>query len=324
MQISIVVPVHNSGLFLEETIRSVIEQTHDDWELLLVDDGSTDNSADICRSFEKEDSRIKLLTKDNGGQASARNHGIMNAKYDWIAFLDSDDIYAPNRLSRQVEIVKTVEADFYYGAGYKFKSGDDHLLNKELIEWKYGEFTGKQFFKILYHSCAVNINTVLVKKSRILEIGLFNEEDIQRGTEDRELWLRIACKSKRVYGDSEPTVYYRQHDNNISKQKANILIGKIHFYNIHDNSPFITKKMRLKEFRYNYRELFNALSSENRLDEISQHFERFKQIDRFGFGTNAQRFVFRLFQPSKFLWISNKIIYRIAFRLESLSYKFMQ
>ena len=106
MQISIVVPVHNSGLFLEETIRSVIEQTHSHWELLLVDDGSTDNSADICRSFENEDSRIKLLTKDNGGQASARNHGVLNATYDWIAFLDSDDWWYKKKLESVFQIIK--------------------------------------------------------------------------------------------------------------------------------------------------------------------------------------------------------------------------
>ena len=92
MQISIIVPVYNSEKFLDETIQSVIDQDFKDWELLLVEDGSLDKSKTICKKYEQLDNRIRLICKSNGGQASARNVGIKESKYDWIAFIDSDDI----------------------------------------------------------------------------------------------------------------------------------------------------------------------------------------------------------------------------------------
>lgn len=324
MQISIVVPVYNVEDYLEETITSVINQTHQEWELLLVEDGSKDRSAAICKDFEKRDERIRYIRKENGGQASARNVGIREAKYENICFLDSDDIYAPDRLSSQIELVKSQPADFYYGGGFKFKSGENYLEKNEAYEWIYGSFSGDEFFKILYHSCAVNINTVLIKKSFLLDIGLFDEDDDLRGTEDWDLWLRIALKSQSIIGDPQRKVYYRIHEKNITHQRARMLLGKLKIYRKHDQSSLVSKKMRLKEYRYVFRELMNALHHENRSKEIKPLFNELKKIDPWSFVTIHQRILIHLFPTKNFLWISNKIIYRIGYRIESLRYKFMK
>ena len=116
--ISIIVPVYNTELYLEETIQSVLRQTYQNWELLMVDDGSTDDSASICKAFTKQDPRIHYLYKTNGGQASARNLGIKKSKGDWLAFLDSDDLWTEEKLSSQIEEVKKYKPDFLYGLGY--------------------------------------------------------------------------------------------------------------------------------------------------------------------------------------------------------------
>lgn len=100
--ISIIVPVYNTEKYIDETIRSVVDQTYQHWELVLVDDGSTDQSNRIIEKWIQEDRRIRYSFKENGGQASARNVGIQICKGEYIAFLDADDLYMPERLQSQI------------------------------------------------------------------------------------------------------------------------------------------------------------------------------------------------------------------------------
>ena len=105
-KVSIIVPVYNAGRFLEQTLQSVFQQDFTDWELLLVNDCSTDNSIEIIRRHE-DDKRIRLINLDkNGGAAVARNQGIALAKGRYIAFLDSDDIWKSDKLSKQVDFME--------------------------------------------------------------------------------------------------------------------------------------------------------------------------------------------------------------------------
>jgi len=97
--ISVIVPVYNSEKFLPRCINSIVNQTHKDFELLLIDDGSKDSSANICDEYAMKDSRIRVFHKENGGVSSARNVGLDNSKGEWICFIDSDDYVSPNYLS---------------------------------------------------------------------------------------------------------------------------------------------------------------------------------------------------------------------------------
>lgn len=108
--VSVIVPIYNSSLFLERCIDSIIAQTSKDWELILVDDGSTDGSADICRKYASADSRIKYISKKNGGVSSARNVGLDAAKGELVLFVDSDDAIVPNTLERVLS--KQTEHDY--------------------------------------------------------------------------------------------------------------------------------------------------------------------------------------------------------------------
>lgn len=96
--ISIIIPVYNSESYLDECIKSVLCQTYKDFELLLIDDGSTDKSLEILSSWESKDDRINLIVQENSGASSARNHGLNEAKGEWVVFIDSDDIVSPNYL----------------------------------------------------------------------------------------------------------------------------------------------------------------------------------------------------------------------------------
>lgn len=105
-KISIIVPIYNSEKYLNECIESLVNQTYENTEILLIDDGSLDNSLNICRNYEKQDSRIKVFHKENGGASSARNIGLKNATGDYISFVDSDDYIEINMIEEMYRLLK--------------------------------------------------------------------------------------------------------------------------------------------------------------------------------------------------------------------------
>lgn len=316
--ISIIVPIYNTEKFLEETIESVLNQSYSNWELLLIDDGSTDKSAEICKKYVTQDERIFYFHKQNGGQASARNLGIKKSKGEWIGFLDSDDLWLPSKLTDQIEDVKRNNPDFIYGLGYYYYPERQEPL--EPYDWISGERSGQQFFDILFHSCAVNTNTVLFKRALIDQVGYFDEDDIVRGTEDWDLWMRIALHVNKIYGSPKRNVFYRIHDQGIHLQNVRMLRGKIAIYEQYDNHSKVSRLTRIRQYRYVFRELINYLAEENRLDEIPSEFKRFKQKDPAGAGTIIQSGLIKILPLKSFVWVSQKIVYRISYRLESIVY----
>jgi len=318
---SIIVPVYNAAEFLDETIESVILQTYPHWEMILVDDGSTDGSAQIIKNWMAKDNRIKYIHKENGGQASARNVGIRSANFEHIAFLDADDIYTSVKLSQQANEIQMHDADFLYGLGYHYFADRDEKL--EPYDWTTGKRSGSEMFSILYHSNSVNTDTVVVKKSLLKKVGLFDENELLRGSEDWDLWLRICKEPIVVFGSESRNVYYRVHARSISQQKARMKIGRWKIYEKYDMDSAINPLARKREYRYTFRELMNHLRDEGRTSEVSDTFRIFLKKDRFGFGTIMQR-LFSVLPANAFLWISNKIVYRIAYRIEKLHYKLKQ
>ena len=114
MVISIITPCYNAAPYIATTIKSVQQQTFTGWEMIVVDDGSTDDSAEIVRQISQQDSRIKLVQKENGGSASARKIGLSLAKGEYIQFLDADDLWRSDKLKKQIELIKKENAVFVY------------------------------------------------------------------------------------------------------------------------------------------------------------------------------------------------------------------
>ena len=114
MKVSVITPCYNSAKYIAYTIASIQQQSMSDWEMLIIDDGSTDNSADIVRSITKEDNRIKLILKENGGTASARKLGLELAQGEYIQFLDADDRIENSKLERQIVLMDCEQLDLSY------------------------------------------------------------------------------------------------------------------------------------------------------------------------------------------------------------------
>jgi teichuronic acid biosynthesis glycosyltransferase TuaG len=211
MNIAVIMPAYNAARFIGESIQSVINQTYENWELIIVDDGSTDDTKTIVSIF-LHDNRIKYIFQKNAGQASARNNGINKSKANYIAFLDSDDTWEKDKLSKQIEYFENDNIDLVYGPSYIMNSnGERHILK---MTPEVGIYSG-QFLvnKLILGSFFIPMLTVMVKKNILIQIGLFNESKSIKNAEDFDLWLRIASKGFSIMCMSETLSNYRIHEN---------------------------------------------------------------------------------------------------------------
>lgn len=319
--VSVIVPVYNAENFIAETVRSVIDQSYKNWELWLVDDGSTDCSAQVIDSFVKTDARIKYIYKENGGQASARNLGIENSSGQYIAFLDSDDIWHPEKLEAQIgQMLSDPEIDLCYTAGRIFETSTADSV--PYPKWIYGKNSGREWTVELFQRCGLINSSVIFKRELVADGTRLDEADEQRGTEDWALWLAFAVGGKTFFGLDRELVFYRDHLGGTHRQNVRMFRGKERVYLKYKDSDIFPDWIKKKQFRYTYRELMNFLKEENKKQEIPETFRKYREVDAHGFGSVLQSVCIGFLPVDAFLWVSNKIIYRIAYRLEKLSYFF--
>jgi glycosyltransferase involved in cell wall biosynthesis len=202
-------PVYNAEKYINDSIVSVINQTFLEWELLIVDDCSTDNSLKIINFYEKKDKRIKkFLLNKNQGVGAARNIGIKNSSGDFLAFLDSDDIWNVNKLEIQYEFMKKNEILFSYTHYNIFGSSD-----KIFCPYKIN-------YELMLISCFIGCSTVIINKKNI-ENFFFEEFKIRN---DWAFWLRILKSVKTGYGLPIITTHIRKNKGSLSSSKIKNLL----------------------------------------------------------------------------------------------------
>lgn len=212
---SIIMPAYNAGLFIKQSIDSVLNQTYTNWELLIVDDGSTDNTKEIVAEFEKKDKRIKYLYQKNGKQGKARNNGILRSNGNLIAFIDADDLWLPQLLEKQLNLLTKTGADLVFSSMIKFIEKPDKQIGAVTVENK--TYEGIDAVNAFLKNNFISILTVLVKKDAILNAGSFKESKDLQFAEDYDLWLRMLLKGAKFVGNSEPLALYRLHQMQSSK-----------------------------------------------------------------------------------------------------------
>jgi teichuronic acid biosynthesis glycosyltransferase TuaG len=218
-RITVVTPAYNAAKLIGKTIDSVIKQTFTDWEMIIVDDCSTDDTVQVVEAWAKRDSRIRLecLSKNYGGPAGPRNVGIRLAKGDYIAFLDSDDIWHPAKLETQIAIADT-SVDFFSCTAMSDFSCEDaieinHISNPEV---SYIDFDSQSV------RAKIPTSSVLVSKSLISRF-YFNEDPRYKAVEDYHCWLRILESGVLCYKIMEPMLFYRKIEGQISGSKINMM-----------------------------------------------------------------------------------------------------
>ncbi len=200
--VSIIMPSYNTAKYISDSIKSVQAQTYENWELIIVDDCSTDNSIDLIRSFNE--SRIKLLQNEkNSGAAISRNYALREAKGKWIAFLDSDDTWVPEKLEKQIK--------FMVDNNYAFTFTDYRIC--ENGKWMPYINTGPNVVtkRKMYDYCYFSTITVMYDREKI---GLIQIANLRKNN-DYAMWLQIIEKSN-AYRLAECLSFYIKHDDSIS------------------------------------------------------------------------------------------------------------
>lgn len=216
-EVSVIIPAYNSEKYLAETIRSVLDQTYGDYEAIVVDDGSSDGTLEVARSFEP---RVKALTKSNGGPASARNLAIRNSVGAYIAFLDSDDLWTPDKLERQVSLLeKNPAVGLTYSEAWMFTEDNGEREAGDRIG-----FTLNPSFRSLLFGDYIPNSTVMIRRACVDKVGLLNESRELIGVEDYEYWMRVGRHFTMV-GIPRPLAYYRIREGNLMGDGSDINKG---------------------------------------------------------------------------------------------------
>ena len=208
--VSIIVPVHNAELFLKETIDCVIYQSYTHWELLLINDCSTDNSKKIYDMY-KDDKRIHWIDLNkNVGPALARNYGIELAKGDYICFLDADDKWKEYKLQKQIQFMDDKQCAFSY---HSYEFADDRCVPNGKKVFAKDKLSYKQALK----------NTIVFTSTVMFDMARISKEEIKmpnlRYVEDTATWWRIMRNGYVAYGMTEILAYYRRSSNTDSSNK---------------------------------------------------------------------------------------------------------
>ncbi len=213
--VSVVIPVHNASRFIEDTLRSVLAETYKDWEIILVEDHSTDNSLEcmnfMAREFERKGigDRIRIIKSEGRGAANARNTGIDAAKGRYIAFLDADDLWEPPKLEKQLKFMNLKNAAFSF-TGYEF--ADETGVGIEKIV---------RIPKIMDYKSALK-NTTIFTSTVMFDLEKISKEEIKMPdvpSEDTATWWKILRSGYRAYGLDRAMTLYRRSSNTLSSNK---------------------------------------------------------------------------------------------------------
>jgi glycosyltransferase involved in cell wall biosynthesis len=210
IKVSIITPSHNCSAFISETIQSVLNQSFSDWEMIIVDDCSTDNSVEVIQSFVELDSRIKLIQlSENSGAAVARNRAIEAAQGRYIAFLDSDDLWLPYKLEKQLAFMQSNDYPFSYAAYDKIDENGQVFGHIGVPE--------KVCYSDLLKMCSIGCLTAMYDTAYFGKVYM----PLIRKRQDLGLWLRLLKRTDYAYGLNETLAQYRVRTDSISANKAN-------------------------------------------------------------------------------------------------------
>tara|TARA_Y200000002_G_C22679517_1_gene663425 strand:+ start:576 stop:1514 length:939 start_codon:yes stop_codon:yes gene_type:complete len=216
---SIIIPLYNKEKFIENTIQSALEQSFEDFELIVVNDGSTDKSLELVNKLN--DKRIKTYSISNAGVSKARNFGIQKATSNLIVFLDADDLWKKNHLEELFQLRKAYPHCGLYAMGYTKKYDNSNPINAHYFGLKNHSGVVPDFFMASTADCVAWTSAVMVPKDVFKTIGYFNQ-GLKSG-QDTEMWIRIAIEYKVAFC-SNPTAckVQRSHEDHLSISKYKI------------------------------------------------------------------------------------------------------
>ena len=254
--VDVIVPAYNAAHFLPRALRSVEEQTFQDWRILLVDDGSQDNTAEVVAPFrERLGTKLMYIRKENAGLPAARNTAIRHSDAEFLALLDADDVWLPHRLEATLAPFRNrPEVGVVYGFVSRIDA-EDRVVQTFATRNKHAE--GRIAAYIYMRTLNLPCPTLTFRRRCVDEVGLFDET--MRATEDRDLWLRIA-QHYEVALAPEIVAYYRISPQGMTTDADRMLNAQLRFVDKHFGTPFCGRRERRVALSLIYRQRAETLS----------------------------------------------------------------
>lgn len=235
-KISVIVPVYNVEQYLERCVDSIINQTYTNLEIILVNDGSTDNSGKLCDELAKKDERIRVIHKENGGLSDARNRGIDESESDLVGFIDSDDYIDSDMYEVLLKNLNDTDADLSMCALYDVYNNtpEAQVTNKET--WK---LSSEQAIKMVMEAKILSVTAV----NKLYRKSLFTDLKFEVGkiAEDAFIMIKLLDKCEKIVATNEKKYYYVHRENSITTQKFSTkFLNVIEAYE--QNSNIISEK----------------------------------------------------------------------------------
>ena len=250
--VSVIVPAYNVSKYIQDALTSLEKQTFSDFEVLVVDDGSTDDTAAVVEKFTQRDNRFQLLKKQNGGLSSARNYGIRHARGEYIALLDGDDVYHRDKIATHVaRLYNQPDVGVVYSASQTIR--DDGKPTFISLSGK--PVHSNPMLALLCKNFVGHGSNAVFRRCLISEVGEFDEN--LRSWEDVDLWLRIAATQKwRFYREKRVLCYYRVRPSGLSFNFVQMRnSGAIVIETAYRRSPELIEPMLPTVYAYMYRYL---------------------------------------------------------------------
>lgn len=237
--VSVIIPTYNRASFITKAIDSVLEQTFNDFEIIVIDDGSTDQTKEKLKPYQN---KIIYRYQENQGIAKARNQGLEIAQGDYIAFLDSDDFWKPEKIQKQIEFFDKHPAYGLVATQCLVNIVDENL---ETLKYVQGEEVHYELtYEKIFQRPFIKTPSVLIKKQCFQEIGTFNED--LRVLEDVDLWLRLAQKYKIGFINEPLTIYTRGHEKD-RRDGLEVRINRLKISERNYDPDLISKKIYQKK-----------------------------------------------------------------------------
>jgi glycosyltransferase involved in cell wall biosynthesis len=301
--VSVIIPCYNQGHYLGETIESVLGQTHQNFEIVVVDDGSTDNTSEVASGY----AQVKLLHQQNQGRpAVGRNNGFRESAGEYIVFLDSDDRLTPDALEVGLKhLVDYPERAFVSGHA-RFIDAEGASLPTEqraCVERDHYE-------ALLKENYIWTPGTVMFRRSALERAGSFNPSLRMKGSEDYDLYLRLARESP-VYCHDCQVVEYRQHGSSLSRNSATMLKATLTVHRV--QWPFVKGNKRYEEAYRKGRTFYQRYYGGRLVNEVRARVRQRRELKKVA----RDLLILLRYHPTEFLTQTYRKLYCVIFRVKS-------
>jgi len=253
---SVIIPVYNKEKYIVDTVYSVLNQSYKLYEVILIDDGSSDNTLNVLSTIN--DKKVRIYHKENGGVSSARNFGISNARYEYIAFLDGDDTWKPDFLLEIYNSISKYPNECFFATNYNILRNAEYV--KRLLPPDLPDISLiPNYFSLARNYYLICSSAVVIKKQLLEDIGGFNEE-INYG-EDIDMWIRIMSQKQFVYNTKELATY-NMGSLNSTVSNTNRKLSKTLAYHLNLSDYNSESERKFKIFQYNRSLYFYILSGQ--------------------------------------------------------------